>query len=231
MHSTLFIAGLTLPLALAFPVVPAFKNNFRLPGPQEPRQTNGTTSAETCNISKLAQPTSTLTPPGDDVSLVLIAVGHGTQNYTCATPTATPVAIGAVAQLFNASCAVASDSDRLGQVNEGAAAIGAHFFVDSTTPDFDITGLGNTELKKTESVAAPQAADVPWLKLDAQTEGTTSTVKNIYRLKTSGGVAPANCTGQAPGSVVTVEYQAQYWVYASTAAVDARRRKRDAASL
>ncbi|KAF2115620.1 hypothetical protein BDV96DRAFT_471100, partial [Lophiotrema nucula] len=163
----------------------------------------------TCDLAAVPQPTSTLTPPAADLSLVLIALGKGTQNYTCASATGVPSAIGAVAQLFNASCAVAEGN--LGSVTEDASAIGAHFFVDNTTPDFDIIGLGNTELKKAESMAAPQATDVPWLRLEAQQQGTTSPVKQIYRLNTVGGVAPASCEGQ--GEVVTVDYEAQYWVY------------------
>jgi hypothetical protein len=227
MHSSLILAGIALPLTFAFPAF-APGSTARFPRPGWPRQSNDTTETDTCNIASLQQPANTLTPPGADVSLVLIALGHGTQNYSCASETATPTAIGAVAQLFNASCAVASGSDTLGDIAEDAASIGAHFFVDSTTPDFDIVGLGNTEAKKVESMAAPQATNVPWLKLDAQTEGTTSAVKNIYRLETLGGVAPKNCTGQAAGSVVTVEYQAEYWVYAVTEIVEARRRKRSA---
>jgi hypothetical protein len=227
MYSSLILAGIALPLAFAFPAF-APAPIVRLPGPRWPRQINDTTEADTCNIASLQQPANTLTPPGADVSLVLIALGHGTQNYSCASETATPTAIGAVAELFNASCAVASGSNSLGSIAEEAASIGAHFFVDSTTPDFDIIGLGNTQAKKVESMAAPQATNVPWLKLDAQVQGTTSAVKNIYRLETVGGVAPKNCVGQKAGDVVTVEYEAQYWVYAVTEIVEARRRKRSA---
>ncbi|KAF2789858.1 hypothetical protein K505DRAFT_327968 [Melanomma pulvis-pyrius CBS 109.77] len=223
MLSSLLLAGIALPLTFAFPTLTP---NVRLPGIKWPRQENNTTEDDTCNLASLQQPASTLTPPGADVSLVLIALGHGTQNYSCASETATPTAIGAVADLFNASCAVASGSTSLGSIAEDAAAIGAHFFVDNTTPDFDIVGLGNTQAKKVESMAAPQATNVPWLKLDAQAQGTTSAVKNIYRLQTVGGVAPKDCTGHKAGDVVTVEYEAQYWIYAITEVVEARRRKR-----
>ncbi|KAF2256861.1 hypothetical protein BU26DRAFT_387491, partial [Trematosphaeria pertusa] len=163
-----------------------------------------------CNLADLQQPTNTMTPPSADLELALIALGQGTQNYTCANATSAPAAIGALANLFNASCAVANNA--LGSVQEDAA-IGMHFFVDSTTPDFDIIGLGNTQMKKVESMAAPQATDVPWLRLEAQQQGTTSAVKQVYRLNTVGGVAPTSCDGQTAGSVVTVEYQAQYWIY------------------
>ncbi|KAF2728573.1 hypothetical protein EJ04DRAFT_414596, partial [Polyplosphaeria fusca] len=179
----------------------------RLPHPFYPRQQDNAT----CDLATLAQPTNTMTPPTSDLALVLIALGKGTQNYTCASASAAPAAIGAVAQLFNASCAVATNT--LGSIAEDAQSIGAHFFVDNTTPDFDIIGLGNTQAKKVESMAAPQATNVPWLKLQAQEQGTNSPVKQIFRLETQGGVAPADCSGQEAGAVVTVVYEAQYWVY------------------
>ncbi|KAF2263205.1 hypothetical protein CC78DRAFT_419652, partial [Lojkania enalia] len=162
-----------------------------------------------CNLADLQQPSNAMAPPPADQSLVLIALGQGTQNYTCANSTATPTAIGALAQLFNASCAVAQGS--LGSIEEDGASIGAHFFLDDTTPDFDIIGLGNTVAKKVEAVPAPQATDVPWLRLEAQQEASTSPVRQIYRLNTVGGVAPESCQGQQ--GVITVEYEAQYWIY------------------
>ncbi|KAH7090637.1 hypothetical protein FB567DRAFT_296604 [Paraphoma chrysanthemicola] len=173
-----------------------------------------------CDLSGLSQPTSTLTPPGADLQLMLVALGQGTQNYTCgANLTAAPTAIGAVAQLFDASCALTNDptasTKALGSIEESAKSIGAHFFVDNTTPDFDIAGLGNTQAKKVEDCNAPSpTADVKWLRLEAQAQGSTSQVKQIYRLNTVGGLAPGNCEGRAAGDVVTVEYEAQYWIYA-----------------
>ncbi|KAF2659368.1 hypothetical protein K491DRAFT_562960, partial [Lophiostoma macrostomum CBS 122681] len=70
--------------------------------------------------------------------------------------------------------------------------------------------------KKVENATAPTGPnDVPWLRLEAVAgAGTTSAVKQIYRLNTQGGVAPATCAGQAAGSVLTVSYSAQYWIYA-----------------
>ena len=142
---------------------------------------------------------------------------QGTQNYTCANGTAAPVSIGAVATLTNASCAVAggASEDQLGSINEGAAAIGAHFFVDASTPDFDVDELGNTELTKANVSSAPPNSDgdVPWLRLTAHTAGTTSSITEIYRLETSGGAAPATCGGTV--GVLTVKYSAEYWLYAA----------------
>ncbi|KAK3215010.1 hypothetical protein GRF29_19g1970250 [Pseudopithomyces chartarum] len=212
MHSSLFVAAFALPLALAAPAP------GRLPGVVYRRQLN-----DTCGLSTIQQPVSTLTPPDAHNQLVLIALGRGTQNYTCADESSKPVSIGAVAELFNASCAVAGGGS-LGTVAEDANAIGQHFFVDTTTPEFDIIGLGNAQVKKVENATAPQASDIPWLKLDAKDQSTA--VRNIYRLNTAGGLAPATCAGQASGSVIQVDYEAQYWVYACPDAMATRRRKR-----
>lgn len=171
---------------------------------------NGTA---TCDLSNLSQPANTLTPPASDQSLVLIAHGQGTQNYTCVTPTSIPSAIGAIAQLFNASCETTNPGVTSNNIVP-AAAIGNHFFTDLATPYFDIPGLGNTKTKKVEEVAAPNSsADIKWLRLQAQGSDSTSQVKYIYRLNTIGGLAPVSCEGRAQGEVITVQYDAQYWVY------------------
>lgn len=199
LYSSIF-AACALPLAFAAP--------FCI------RQNSTTNATGTCDLNNVSQPANTLTPPSSDLSLILIAHGQGTQNYTCATPTSLPSAIGAVAELFNASCEVADPSAAQNNIVQ-AAAIGTHFFTDLTTPDFNIPSLGNTKAKKVEEVAAPNPnADVKWLRLQAQTADSTSQVKFVYRLNTVGGLAPANCEGRAEGEVVTVRYEAQYWIYA-----------------
>ncbi|KAF1962743.1 hypothetical protein CC80DRAFT_565272 [Byssothecium circinans] len=214
MRSTFALAAIALPFALAAP--------YRLASDIFRRQDNGSA----CKLAGTPQPANTLTPPASDLTLVLIALGKGTQNYSCADSSATtiPASNGAVAQLFNASCEVASNEPDFGTITESGAAIGAHFFFDMSTPEFDIIGLGETQTKKIDvDSTTPAATDVPWLRLEAQTSGTTSAVKQIYRLNTKGGVAPKTCEGQA--AVVTVEYTAQYWMYASTSDIAARRKR------
>jgi hypothetical protein len=225
MHTSLFISAFALAsLAMA---APPRRPPFYFPRPirSPPNNTVNTTlpaepagpAAPACNLAGVSQPASGLPPPS--ANLILIALGQGTQNYTCANTTATPSAIGAVAQLFNASCALSSNptanTAALGSIEE-TASIGAHFFLDNTTPDFDIFGLGNTVAKKINDVPAPDAVkDVKWLKLQAQdVASTNSGVKEIYRLNTVGGQPPASCAGVAAGEVFTVGYEAQYWVYA-----------------
>ncbi|KAL6711324.1 hypothetical protein ACN47E_005855 [Coniothyrium glycines] len=223
MHATtLYITFALLPIVFAAPSNSLYSSSHSLLRARQSDTTNTTipesSDSPSCNLNNVAQPSNTLQPPSADLQLILIALGQGTQNYTCSSPTATPFAIGAVAQLFNASCEVSANpsaaTTALGSITESPA-IGAHFFVDNTTPDFDIFGLGNTQAKKVEDTNAPQPAkDIKWLRLQAQTQGTTSSVKEIYRLNTVGGLAPGSCEGKAAGEVVTVEYQAQYWVYA-----------------
>ncbi|KAF1834522.1 hypothetical protein BDW02DRAFT_498100 [Decorospora gaudefroyi] len=175
-------------------------------------------AAPSCDLSNVQQPASALQQPTSDMSLVLVALGQGTQNYTCADETATPAAFGAMAELFDASCAPSSEliagATSLDSLDDPTL-LGTHFFLDRTTPDFDLSSLGNTVLKKVEDAPAPDAAaDVKWLRLQTQAQGTTSDVVQIYRLNTVGGHPPATCEGQAPGEVITVDYEAQYWFYA-----------------
>ncbi|KAL1296748.1 hypothetical protein AAFC00_000217 [Neodothiora populina] len=65
-----------------------------------------------CDLSKASLPVAPTPLPAPDSGLALfqVAVGRGTQNYTCDTSntTAVPEAIGAVASLYNVSCIAAS---------------------------------------------------------------------------------------------------------------------------
>ncbi|KAI8934702.1 hypothetical protein NX059_008391 [Plenodomus lindquistii] len=223
MHASTILTALALPFALAAPAPPPPRLPFPHTSHIYSRQNDSMTPAPApsppiCDLSTLVQPPNTLTPPTPSMRLVLIALGHGTQNYTCATPSSAPSSIGALATLYDASCALSLNPSTattdLAAVQDSAAVIGTHFFVDNTTPDFDIPALGNTQVKKVEDVNAPDAKDVKWLRLQAQEVGTTSLVKMVYRLGTVGGVAPATCEGRGAGEVVTVEYEAQYWIYA-----------------
>ena len=86
--------------------------------------------------------------------------------------------------------------------------------MDSTTPSFFVDAVGATELKKNATAPAPNAAaDVAWLKLEVQTAGTTSNVKNVYRVNTVAGQPPATCDGLQ--SAFTVEYAADYYFYSA----------------
>lgn len=178
-----------------------------------------------------------LPPPSAGATLRHIAIGRGTQNYTCASSSAdvVPVAYGAKATLFNATCdsvrlndKVMSDVTNLAlnyAIPVSAEATqrtsGHHYFTDKKVPMFDLrtpeSNYGYVQATPdTVKSAAPKDAalgtnsmgSVPWLKLNA-VEGD---YKDVYRVHTAGGNPPKNCSG-IEGSF-TVEYSAQYWFYA-----------------
>jgi hypothetical protein len=167
-----------------------------------------------------------------------VAVGRGTQNYTCDinNATAAPVQIGAMATLFNASCVASTypdlaimltklalqfnltdDEATLGPSN--LAISGKHFFTNTTTPFFDLDRpnleLGEAPCAKINSTAAP--TDAPKSPngatavpwLKLQTRnGATGGLQEVFRVETAGGSAPAVCGGM-PASF-EVQYSAQY---------------------
>ncbi|OBT41713.1 hypothetical protein VE00_07791 [Pseudogymnoascus sp. WSF 3629] len=98
-----------------------------------------------------------------------------------------------------------------------ATVIGKHYFNSAGVPTFDLSARGRKLLSKlVAKVPAPANANVgpagtgavPWLKLDDA--GGSVGLKEVYRVYTAGGVAPASCSGQP---AVSVEYAATYWFY------------------
>lgn len=121
--------------------------------------------------------------PAPSGSLKYIALGLGTQNYTCAsTPgstTAAPVSIGAVAKLSNAGSFLQSHSDLTDKLSGlvlglstmskggidpaqrmGLPYLGQHFFTAApSSPEFDCTAVSaRLVAKKLANVAAPTSA-------------------------------------------------------------------------
>lgn len=167
---------------------------------------------------------SDIPQPSKGLKVRHVAVGRGTQNYTCDTtnPSSAPVLAGALATLFNASCVASSYPDLLQQVpgmavhfnlssnNEvGPTQLpvsGVHYFTNGTTPFFDLNtaslDIGEAPCAKNNSAPAPTNSPtgqlgegaVPWLKLTAR-DGATGNIKEVYRLSTAGGSAPATCDG------------------------------------
>lgn len=197
--------------------------------------------------SKIKQPltvSSAPTPlgsPAEGLSLRHIAIGRGTQNYTCASASAmeVPKATGAIASLFNATCDAARlNTDVLAQVTTLALnyAIptspeadnrlsGHHQFTAAGVPLFNLqtenADYGRVECAVNAKSPAPKAAalgknelgSVPWLKLNATVgDDKQWAYKEVYRVHTAGGSAPKTCEG-IEGSF-TVEYSAEYWFYA-----------------
>ncbi|ESZ97625.1 hypothetical protein SBOR_2026 [Sclerotinia borealis F-4128] len=145
--------------------------------------------APICNLNKAVQPILSPTPlPGPSTGLILkhVAIGRGTQNYTCGTnATAAPVAVGAVATLFNASCVASTYPDLLSKLPNVALQFnlnlspsspmqnlnpanlmisGHHFFTNPSTPFFDLDtknwALGRGAFAKSDALAAPVGASV-----------------------------------------------------------------------
>jgi hypothetical protein len=179
-------------------------------------------------------PTS-LPPPSPTLYLKHVAIGLGTQNYTCDVTNATagPVAIGAKAKLFNVTCVAATYPNLLdllpkiavgliptvSDVQAGQTASGWHIFLNTTTPFFDLNTpvmqLGEVACAKNNSTPAPLEAPrgltrggaVDWLKLVSR-NGTISNLREVYRLQTAGGEAPKTCRGMP--TAFEVRYAAQY---------------------
>ncbi|KAF1833101.1 hypothetical protein BDW02DRAFT_398648 [Decorospora gaudefroyi] len=202
---------------------------------QELKKTNAL-----CDLSNVKLPVAPtpLSAPAVGTKLRHIAIGRGTQNYTCATDSASeaPKAVGAVASLFNATCDAARlNVATLGQVTTLALnyAIptsgeaekrlsGHHEFTAAGVPLFvlqtDAVNYGRVEVALNEKTPAPPTAtlgtnglgSVPWLKLNATADGDWQ-YNQVYRVATAGGQAPKTCEGIQ--GAFTVEYSAQYWFY------------------
>ncbi|KAJ5975973.1 hypothetical protein N7481_009680 [Penicillium waksmanii] len=162
-----------------------------------------------CDASKITLPSyaSGLKAP-DGLSPMYVAIGRGTQNYTCADSTSksTPAAAGAVANLYNATCMAANFPDLLElipnliwnssvpldvsafprakiQLPANVDLMGHHFFYDSTTPEFNLNIAGGGQFgiamtKKGGSIDAPSTA----------TKGTYGAVAWLYLTTTTGTV-------------------------------------------
>ncbi|KAJ5247368.1 Protein of unknown function DUF3455 [Penicillium chermesinum] len=121
-------------------------------------------AAYACDVSKIALPSyaAGLADQPSGLKPKYVALGRGTQNYTCADSTkeTTPTAIGAVADLFNATCIAANYPDLMELMPNAAyrmslptdtkllsslrlplgnmQLLGHHFFHDATTPEFNL---------------------------------------------------------------------------------------------
>jgi len=190
-----------------------------------------------CDLSAAQMPIAAtpLPVPGAGLKLVHVAVGRGVQNYTCTTASATetPLSVGAIASLFNATCSavraptVLADVTTLALSHPAPASeiathliSGHHEFTAAGFPlfmmDTDLHKYGYVQAKKNGTSNAPTTASkgtnglgsVAWLKLVA-TEGS---FKEVYRLNTAGGMAPKTCEGIT--GLISVPYAAEYWFWA-----------------
>lgn len=253
--STLVSVALGASTAVAAPAWPEFNKGAAMPGQLETvseyfnmlarkvHEGRSMSMAPVCDLSKAVIPVAPVPLPGVSKGLTLkhVAIGRGTQNYTCDTTNATaaPVQVGALATLFNASCLAATypellhmlpkmalqfqlteDEAKMGPAN--MAISGKHFFTNDTTPFFNLNRpaleLGEAPCQKLNGTAAPTDAPVG-LKGETAVpwlklltrDGATGDMQEVYRVETAGGSAPAVCKDQP--AEFTVEYAAQYWFY------------------
>ncbi|KAI9816638.1 MAG: hypothetical protein M1832_005023 [Thelocarpon impressellum] len=195
-----------------------------------------------CNLDNAVMATAPtpLPAPLAGLKLMHVAIGRGTQNYTCATRTSasTPVANGATAKLYNATCIAANYPKILAALPNAALQFdtpgdsspispprielsGHHFFPDATTPGFFMDtekhSYGTYLLGKKASSPAPSNAPKGQGGkgfgsvpwLLLQTKTNGTATQQVYRLNTAGGVAPATCEGMA--STFEIEYATEYW--------------------
>ncbi|KAL4876308.1 hypothetical protein BJY04DRAFT_200252 [Aspergillus karnatakaensis] len=199
------------------------------------------TAGLSCDASSIALPSfASGLPAPDGQHPLYVALGRGTQNYTCATstPASEPVATGAVARLYNATCFAANfpdmiellpaiayrmtlptrEYDALPPANLGL--IGHHFF-ENKTPVFNLDTtptrqLGIAKVQKDSDIKAPENAipgengAVGWLYL-TRANGTEGRYSSVYRVDTAGGSPPKTCDGLP--AAFTVEYAANYYIY------------------
>ena len=191
------------------------------------------------SFTNIAVGTASLPSPGSPC-LKAIAIGRGTQNYTCATSTSssTPVSIGAVATLYDASVVLPFLPPKEGEgildllpayllnfpyeavANSTLPSLGQHYF-EGSTPVFNLEKgkLGLLNGAKAGDILAPPSSSlgpdgkgdgaVDWLMLKA-VPGSQNLL-DAYRVHTAGGKPPKTCEGQSTN--IEVQYAAQYWFY------------------
>ncbi|CAL8577645.1 hypothetical protein XPA_003469 [Xanthoria parietina] len=188
----------------------------------------------------LSNGSATLPSPTAGLSLKAITLGRGTQNYTCAAgSTAAPVAIGAKANLLDVSSLLPLiPSPQKAQTilnllpqylvsfdfsviqNASIPILGKHIFDATGVPVFNLGAKGVLRAKKVAGIAAPKTASkgangqgdgaVDWLAL-TEVAGSVG-LKEVYRVETAGGKAPASCGG-GPARNIEVQYASQYWFF------------------
>jgi hypothetical protein len=198
---------------------------------------------EVCTIIQSAHVHAKMKPGGTELpsptaALKFVAVGRGVQNYTCSAAGAVPVAIGAVATLYDFTSLAYTSESTLNTVPptivytpissaSGATLtvsgvgtfpmIGHHYFAADGTPTFDLSTVGDILFcKKIATVNAPVSANngpdgtgaVPWLMLSDK--GGSVGLSQVYRVVTAGGKAPATCPDT---NLISIQYAAEYWLF------------------
>ncbi|CAK7264131.1 hypothetical protein SEPCBS119000_000842 [Sporothrix epigloea] len=181
--SSFFLASAALATATASPAYPELTANNGMPGSLDTVSRYFDLLATKIQQARQSAAAPSLPPPSAGLVLKHVAIGRGTQNYTCdaGNATAAPVAIGALATLFNASCLAAAYPDVLDLLprvvlqfnltNNDITAMstrlfptnlklsGHHYFKTTTTPFFNLdtptTHIGEIPCAKNNTQKAP----------------------------------------------------------------------------
>ena len=164
-------------------------------------------------------------PAPEGLTLRYVALGQGTQNYTCANTTSAPVAIGAVATLYDATSLITASPIVIPNLTAlaysvgsslGLPTLGHHWFSASGVPTFSLEAADPRAFlsaKKVNSVAAPKFSvpnSVAWLYLRDDGRGISRGLKAVYRVETAGGGPPAACVEVGE---LAIKYAAEYWFF------------------
>ncbi|KLU91477.1 malate dehydrogenase [Magnaporthiopsis poae ATCC 64411] len=206
MHASIIFTSALFASAYAAPAYPALNMDAAMPGSimavsdyfnmlaRKVQEQKAMSQTPVCDLSMAQLPTvpgskTPMPPPSAGLSLKHIALGRGTQNYTCdaGNATAIPQAAGALATLFNASCIGSYFPQLLDQLSK-------------VTILFNLTG------QELDQKIAPSNL------LNAKPGMATGELQEVYRVRTAGGSAPATCKDMP--ATFEVQYTAQYWFYA-----------------
>lgn len=172
-------------------------------------------------------------PPANQ-TFQFVALGRGVQNYTCTSTTAAPVALGAVATLFDGTALATANEAFFNSLPpiavymplteipaplSSVAVLGHHFFGADGTPTFDLSSKGKILFgKKNGDVPAPADSNkgpagtgaVDWLQLIAKPGYPSVGLQTVYRVVTAGGNPPTVCPSVG---VISIQYAAEYWFF------------------
>ncbi|KAG0646892.1 hypothetical protein D0Z07_6202 [Hyphodiscus hymeniophilus] len=231
-----FILGLALillaliQLSATSPVPAVDAADCKAPTPTLPSKPVATTPTVPTVTAATPLPAA---PPANQ-TLQYVALGRGVQNYTCTSIGSAPVALGAIATLYDGTAlATANEAEfnslpplavyvanpKLPASVASLAVLGNHYFAADGTPTFNLSSKGKILFaKKNGDVAAPANANkgpsgtgaVDWLQLVAKPGYATVGLQTVYRVVTAGGNPPAVCPSVG---VISEQYAAEYWFY------------------
>lgn len=175
------------------------------------------------------------TPQSQNLRFQVVALGIGTQQWTCVNGAARPRSEGASAALFNAASYL-NDSRFHGQnmpalfvqrydVNSvPLPRIGQHFFNANGAPGFEISDPAiSLRLIGRAAASTPAPADafpgvngdgaVDWTLIRGEGKGGNRNSKAAYRVRTAGGKPDPNACANGVRGDFTVKFAAEYWFY------------------